>query len=63
MVSLVYESEKYNIITNLIGGEFAGGEMTSYPICDCPILFAFYNVGKVSYKWSGVRAVELNTEN
>jgi len=29
----------------------------------CPILFVFYNVGKVSYYWTGVRAVELNTEN
>ena len=32
-------------------------------IRDCPILFAFYNVGKVSYNWTGVRAVELDTEN
>ena len=32
-------------------------------ICDCPILFAFYNIGKVSYNWTSVRAVELNTEN
>ena len=32
-------------------------------ICDCPIVFAFYNVGKVSYNWTAVRAVELNTEN
>ena len=32
-------------------------------IRDCLILFAFYNVGKVSFHWTGVRAVELNTEN
>ena len=32
-------------------------------LCDCPILFAFYNVGKGSYNWTGVCAVELNTEN
>ena len=32
-------------------------------ICDCLILFAFYNVGKLNYNWTGVRAVELNTEN
>ena len=31
-------------------------------LCDCPILFAFYNVGKGSYNWTGVCAVELNTE-
>ena len=30
---------------------------------DCHILFAFYNVGKVNYNWTGVRAVELDTEN
>ena len=30
-------------------------------ICYCPILFAFYNVGRVSYNWTGVRTVELNT--
>ena len=30
-------------------------------IFDCPILFAFYNVGKVRYKWIGVRDVKLNT--
>ena len=30
-------------------------------IRDC--LVSFYNVGKVSYFWTGVRAVELNTEN
>ena len=28
-----------------------------------PILFAFYIVGKVRYKWIGVRDVKLNTEN
>ena len=32
-------------------------------IRDCHILFAFYNVGKVSYNWTVVRAVELDTEN
>ena len=32
-------------------------------IFDCPILFAFYIVGKVRYKWIGVRDVKLNTEN
>ena len=32
-------------------------------IFDCPILFAFYIVGKVLYKWIGVRDVKLNTEN
>ena len=32
-------------------------------ICDCPIMFAFYNVGKESYNWTGVRAVDVNTEN
>ena len=32
-------------------------------ICDCPILFAFYNVGKVRYNWIGERAVKLSTEN
>ena len=31
-------------------------------IFDCPILFAFYIVGKVRYKWIGVRDVELNRE-
>ena len=33
--------------------------------CDysCHILFAFFNVGKVSYNWTDVRAVELHTEN
>ena len=30
---------------------------------DCHILFAFYNVGKVNYNWTSVRAVELDTEN
>ena len=30
---------------------------------ECHMLFAFYNVGKVSYNWTGVRAVELDTEN
>ena len=29
----------------------------------CHILFAFYNVAKVSYNWTDVRAVELDTEN
>ena len=33
------------------------------PFGDCPILFTFCNVGKVSYNWIGVRAVELDTEN
>ena len=33
------------------------------PNCDCPTLFAFYNVGKVRYNWIGVCAVKLNTEN
>ena len=32
-------------------------------IFDCPILFVFYIVGKVRYKWIGVRDVKLNTEN
>ena len=32
-------------------------------IFDCPILRAFYIVGKVRYKWIGVRDVKLNTEN
>ena len=32
-------------------------------IRDCHILFAFYNVGKVSYNWTGERVVELDTEN
>ena len=32
-------------------------------IFDCSILFAFYIVGKVRYKWTGVRDVKLNTEN
>ena len=32
-------------------------------IFDCLILFAFYIVGKVCYKWIGVRDVKLNTEN
>ena len=32
-------------------------------IFDCPILFAFYIVGKVLYKWIGVRDVKSNTEN
>ena len=32
-------------------------------IFDCPILFAFYIVGKVRYTWIGVRDVKLNTEN
>ena len=32
-------------------------------IFDCPILFAFYIVGKVRYWWIGVRDVKLNTEN
>ena len=31
-------------------------------IFDCPILFAFFIVGKVRYKWIGVREVKLNTE-
>ena len=31
-------------------------------ICDCPVLLAFYNVGKVSYNWTNVRAIELKTE-
>ena len=30
---------------------------------DCPILFALYIVGKLRYKWIGVRDVKLNTEN
>ena len=32
-------------------------------IFDCPILMAFYIVGKVRYTWIGVRDVKLNTEN
>ena len=32
-------------------------------IFDCPILFAFCIIGKVHYKWTGVRDVKLNTEN
>ena len=32
-------------------------------IFDCPILPAFCIVGKVRYKWIGVREVKLNTEN
>ena len=32
-------------------------------IFDCPILFAFYIVGKVRCKWIGVRDVKLNTDN
>ena len=28
-------------------------------ICDCPV---FYNVGKVSYNWTNVRAIEVKTE-
>ena len=32
-------------------------------IFDCPILLAFYIVGKVRYRWIGVRDVKLNTEN
>ena len=32
-------------------------------IIDCSILFAFYIVGKVRYKWIGVRDVKLNIEN
>ena len=32
-------------------------------IFDCPILFAFYVIGKVRYKWIGVRDVKFNTEN
>lgn len=24
-------------------------------ICDCPILFVWYNVGKVHYNWIGLR--------
>ena len=32
-------------------------------IFDCLILFAFYIVGKVSYKWIGVRDVKLNAGN
>ena len=32
-------------------------------IFDCSILFAFYIVGKVRYKWIAVRDVKLNTEN
>jgi len=30
---------------------------------DCPILFALYIVGKLRYKWTGMRDVKLNTEN
>ena len=36
------------------------GQMVTF--FDCPILFAFYIVGKVRYKWIGVRDVKLNTE-
>ena len=32
-------------------------------IFDCPILFAFYIVGKGRYWWIGVRDIKLNTEN
>ena len=32
-------------------------------IFDCPILFAFHIVGKVRYRWIGVRDVKLHTEN
>ena len=32
-------------------------------ILDGTILFAFYIVGKVRYKWIGVREVKLKTEN
>ena len=28
--------------------------------CDYPILLAFYNVGKVTYNWTGVRAANCN---
>jgi len=38
------------------------GQMVT--IFDCPILFAFYIVGKVRYKWwIGVRDFKLNTES
>jgi len=32
-------------------------------IFDCLILFTFYIVGKVHYRWIGVGDVKLNTEN
>ena len=32
-------------------------------IFECPILFAFYIIGKVRYKWIGVRDFKLNTDN
>ena len=32
-------------------------------IFDCPILFAFYIVGKIRYKWIGMRDVKLNAGN
>ena len=32
-------------------------------IFDCPILFAFYIIGKVRYRCIGVHDVKLNTEN
>ena len=38
----------------------AGQIVTNF---DCPILLAFYIVGKVRYRWIGVRDVKLNTEN
>ena len=31
-------------------------------IFDCPILFAFY-IGKVRYRWIGVREVKVYTDN
>ena len=30
-----------------------------YLHANCPILFAFYNVGRVSYNWTSIRAVKL----
>ena len=49
--------------TSHIQGSFSNADGAVVTIGDCHILFAFYNVGKVSYNWTGVRTVELDTEN
>ena len=51
---------RYRLIGNFSNDDGNGPIVT---IFDCPILFAFCIVGKVRYKWTGVRDVKLNTKN
>ena len=67
----LYLSQFLSCITELlIGNDDGNGKENVFKIdtdpivtiFDCPISFAFYIVGKVLYKWIGVRDLKLNTE-